>query len=264
MINLFRFVFPPCWLFFRSAPCVLVVALFPSFAVAAEVPSEKELSTMGQGFGKFVGSFMRQMQSDEEKKSAVPDDRRVVERAPPPAGESAVRREPGGDSRRAEVGDRRYVPYRLYDPWGAARWGDPVLGFNPWGRGNSWVDQDWNARKWQYGWSYGGTSPWSGGHYGGDSYAGNPWGYSGGYPGGYGGERYPYSGGYAGDRYAAYGSVPSPRERSWSAPYGGDWGREERGPFYAEESPSWDDGSPWSYGARPSPGGKERRYGETR
>ncbi|MEO5362206.1 MAG: hypothetical protein H7838_01075 [Magnetococcus sp. DMHC-8] len=199
MKNPLRQIFSPGWPVLWSAAVALMVVWMPRSVLAVDPPSEKELSTMGQGFGKFVGSFMRQMQSEEEKKGVVPEERRAVDRVAPGHGEWPTRRDREED-RAVRPGpapansERRSLPYRLYDPWGSARWGDPVFGFDPWERNNSWVDHDWNLRKWQYGWTYGGTHPYSGGHpYGG----GHPY-YGGGlYPGGEGWRPVPPGG----DRY---------------------------------------------------------------
>ena len=191
---------------------------------------------MGQGFGKFVGSFMRQVQ-EGDKKGSSPEEGRSADRSVPRS--EAIPARPDRDEERshqsgraaAASGERRYLPYRLYDPWEASRWGDPTFGFDPGGRGNSWVDYDWNARKRQYGWSYGGIPPYSEG--------------GGGYGGGY-----PYGGGYGvGRRNPYYGGGWSPEE--WGDDrYGEGWGRDryDRRLPPAEEGYRSREGSP--YGRR--------------
>ncbi|MBF0401696.1 MAG: hypothetical protein HQL90_13135 [Magnetococcales bacterium] len=202
MKNLLRHLFSFFWSLFWSAIFVLLTGFTPSPMGATDAPSEKELATMGQGFGKFVGSFMRQVQSDDGKRAPVAEDRHVAEPPPPSRQDRGVEPPVRGGQPGAEAVERRYVPYRLYDPWGANRWGDPVLGFDPWAQGGGWVDHDWNARKQQYGWSYGGVAP----VYRGEGYVGG---------------EYPYSGGE--EPYLG-GETPL-RERPWSAPYGGGWNR---------------------------------------
>lgn len=189
---------------------MLVIASFSSSAIAAGAPSDKELSTMGQGFGKFVGSFMQQMQSDEGKHPPSAGGRLPAEATTPSVEDTPTHREREADRRtsregRTKADERQYIPYRTYDPWKASAWGDPVLGFDPWARGGSWVEYDWNARKQQYGWSYGGTSPYDHGEFGPHSGAANPY---------YG----------AGNPYPDTGSGTHFRERSWSAPFGGGYG----------------------------------------
>ena len=223
------------WSVFWLIMAVLMAGFVPSRGVvAAAAPSDKELSMMGQGFGKFVGSFMQQLQTDEKGKPAPPAEDRPAERSTSYYGEAPARQDwkeerSSPPPRAAEKRERRMVPYRLYDPWGANRWEDPVLGFDPWERGDSWVDYDWNLRKRQYGRSYGGTSPHARGYRG------------------YGRER-AYEEYYDDDRYLppyrryerAYGgmyddsrySLPyRNREPSWSQPFGisrygrdGGWG----------------------------------------
>ena len=109
---------------------------------------------MGQGFGKFVGSFMQQMQSEKGVGGSHPDQHRSSEPSLPE--DRSVRSKRDGEDRSQQDPQRVYVPYRAYDPWGASRWGDPYLGYDPWARSRGWVDYDWQHRKRQYGRYYGG------------------------------------------------------------------------------------------------------------
>ncbi|MBF0095810.1 MAG: hypothetical protein HQM04_01920 [Magnetococcales bacterium] len=206
----------------------------PLAAGTMETPSDKELSTMGQGFGKFVGSFMRQVQSDEAHKgmSSSGEERRLPERsskAPEwPTPRSEEHSAQGGQQNR---NSNRNQYYPLYDPWGAAWWSDPAFGFDPWGRDNSWVDHDWHNRRWQYGWNYGQTGPYGG-------YRAASPGWEGDGPPGWVGEGERYPGG------AAWGNPYGSAERYGPGPYGGErnafnneWlrQREERHPAAAED-----------------------------
>lgn len=241
MKNLLRHIFYYFLVHCRLGAFVLLAMLPSSPAMATGAPSDRELSTMGQGFGKFVGSFMQQMQSDDGKRATSAEGRLSTAPPPPPVEEPPpVRREreverqrPREDRLEPGERERRYVPYRTYDPWGAGAWGDPVLGFDPWARGGGWVEHDWNLRKRQYGWSYGGGSPYDRGEYG------------------------PYGGG----AYPDIGGGAPLRERSWSAPLGGGYGGDgwdrgrydrwypppEMGPEYRSrgEHPPWSSDRPW-------------------
>ncbi|MEO5339555.1 MAG: hypothetical protein H7837_03410 [Magnetococcus sp. MYC-9] len=240
-----------------SALCVLVAGLAPFRVLAVDPPSEKELSTMGQGFGKFVGSFMRQVQSDEEKKGAPVEERRPVERPAPSHRESVARSERSeAPAPRRETEERRPVPYRLYDPWGADHWGDPVFGFNPWERSPGWVDYDWNLRKQQYGWSYGGVP---------DRHYARPWDRGHPYPEGrFGGGGYPpyYERGHPYEE-----SRERPVRRPWSDSYTEErapsgWGQEADRRHSSSGGPEYRsrDTSPWS---RPPSDGQRERAGRT-
>ena len=181
----FQRTLPLFWRILLVTAPILVVGFFPSFSTAVEPPDEGELSAMGQGFGKFVGSFMRHMKSEKESGGADPEERPSSERSLLNK-ERPMRRERVDDDHLSRKDARRdRTPYYVYDPWGASRWGDPFLGYDPWGSNNSWVDRDWYARKRQYGWSYGG-------------------------------DRYPY---YGGDRYPYYGGDGPLREPSWDTPF---------------------------------------------
>ena len=155
----FRRFLPSVWRVFWVTAYFLVTVSPLSESAAADPASEKELSAMGQGFGKFVGSFMQQLQSEKGEGASHPDQRRSYEPSVP-SEDRSVRSERDGDNRSRQDSQRIYVPYRTYDPWGASRWGDPYLGYDPWGQNRSWVDYDWQNRKQQYGWSYGGVSPY--------------------------------------------------------------------------------------------------------
>ncbi|WP_130471134.1 hypothetical protein [Candidatus Magnetaquicoccus inordinatus] len=233
-------------------------------AASMDAPSDKELSTMGQGFGKFVGSFMRQVQSDEEKKvlPGMTDERRQPERpSSRPAEWPAARDRDEEHTARNGAQNRtnnRNAPYPLYDPWGASWWSDPAFGFDPWGRSNSWVDNDWNARRWQYGWNYGGNMQPYQPYAFGPPYGGAPSPYNAGegessYPGGYEGERYPGYG-YGANPYAAerWGTQPFVNERN---AFNNEWLRqrdERHSPAAEETTPRYRnrEGEGWSGSGR--------------
>ncbi|MBF0183580.1 MAG: hypothetical protein HQM06_04205 [Magnetococcales bacterium] len=173
---------------------------------------------MGQGFGKFVGSFMRQMQSDEEKKGvpAGGEERRLIERPASKAPEwpsARERDEDAGSHGARQRQQARQNHHPLYDPWGASWWNDPAFGYDPWGRGNSWVDHDWQRRRWQYGWNYGQTPSYAAPY----GSTGHPYGNGAPYPG----EYEALSPGDEGGRWpgSGYGQLPYGQERGWYAPY---------------------------------------------
>jgi hypothetical protein len=241
------------WLRANNRTVLTVLSLWAGFYIqplmagTMETPSDKELSTMGQGFGKFVGSFMRQVQSDEGRRGVSgPGEERLPERSNKPPEWPTLRDRDEGQQRGGQQnrnGNNRGQPYPLYDPWGATWWSDPAFGFDPWGRGNSWVDQDWNNRRWQYGWNYGQTTPYGWGSPYGNNNGPAPGWEGEGAPGWVGeGERNPYGG----------------AERYHPGPYGGErnafnneWlrQRDERQPAVMDEPASrfrTRDGERWS------------------
>ena len=202
------------WHAFLVLP-VLATLFFPQLDVAAEPPSDKELSAMGQGFGKFVGSFMGQLQSNKMQEMASPE-RRAPRRSAPHKEEDVFRQEYDDDqrsrphtrreetSRQRKTAERRRTPYQFYDPWGASYWGDPHFGFDPWESRGSWVDRDWHRRKRQYGWSYGRDRYFREKRYPRE-------------------RRHPDRRGYPEEAWLSSGRDRSPREQPWDAPFNFGW-----------------------------------------
>lgn len=133
-------------LFYLSRPLLVVVlflvmVFFGRTIQAAEPPSQEELSAMGKGFGKFVGSFMQQLNSAKGEKAAnerqIPDQPReqlsTREQLP-------TREQPN----QKRVVPRYYVPY---DPWGADRSGNPLLDYDPWSADDRWLGNAWERRR---------------------------------------------------------------------------------------------------------------------
>ena len=198
---------------------VLSAGLLPSQAFAESSFSDKDMGVMGQRFGKFMGSFMREMGAPGMPKgvpSASATGRVGREPVPPrePMRERAYqaplrdrehrRYEREGDFRRERSRGRQDSPYYApsYDPWGAYSWGRRPFRDDDWGGVGSWAERDWARGRDYYGagiapwenrrWGYGGgpgRSRWGDGGHG--DYTREP------YSRGYGPpERYPRGGGY--------------------------------------------------------------------
>ncbi|MBF0437883.1 MAG: hypothetical protein HQL93_02055, partial [Magnetococcales bacterium] len=133
---------------------------------------------MGQRFGKFMGSFMREMKNPSERTDSDESNRRDNYRSTREPTNSYRDREMDSRRDRYVEGDQRghnetlrYVP--LYDPWGADR-GNPLMDSggwnstyeNPYQRRGSYRDPGpygWAAdRNWDSGRSYygAGLAPW--------------------------------------------------------------------------------------------------------
>lgn len=139
---------------------------------------------MGKRFGRFMESFMQQMdRQGDDKKAASPSTNAPPAHAPPAyAPEERAR-------------DQRFHPrYREYDPWGATRWGSPYSGYDPWGAGMGYGAL--GPRRGPYGW---------GGH--------PPGSYNGGYP-------QPYRG-YAPPQPPRTGGMNAPRDGAYGRPWDG-------------------------------------------
>ncbi len=202
----------------RAGGWALVTALFiglaPQTASADGSPVDQNIMQMGGRFGKFMGSFMRELQSDPKKVPETVQPFFPAPREPPPPaarGEAPAVKEarPEKDERRQYV----YVPYPTYDPWGADFWGNPSLQVDPWGM-SSFAERDWARNRHFYG-------------------PGGPLGYGGYHPDGYGWGGYPGPDWrYGSDRYGSrwYGSDRLDHERYEPDPYG----RHERDRYGAD------------------------------
>ncbi len=155
----------------------------PYAVMAGDVPNGQNLMQMGGRFGKFMGSFMRELHPGQQQPPGttppyvVPTPREAP--LPPPARERAeeVRPKrsepPRGDTHPRREEHRRRSYYPTYDPWGADSWGNPLLDYDPWGAAG-FADKDWPSGRHYYGL---GRGPW-------------------GYKGVYRSERYERTGGY--------------------------------------------------------------------
>ena len=126
----------------------------------AEDPlSDESLAVMGGRFGKFVGSFMREVQPGQPGvPGGIPQVPAggMTESAPQGGAIQGGTVFPGDERERFETRRHEFPAYR-YDPWGARRWGNPMLDYDPWGVAG-FADQDWTLGRNYYGLGFG---PWA-------------------------------------------------------------------------------------------------------
>ncbi|MBF0110900.1 MAG: hypothetical protein HQL76_17170 [Magnetococcales bacterium] len=153
---------------------VSVVLLFwPHSARSGEGSGQGELQEMGERFGRFMGSFMKEMGQSAGRKDLVAPDglnrKDGLHGAPGVAndrgaeglddarvrGDGTGRVFSGNDVNSGGRGLRREGFIPRYDPWGADRWGG---GYGVWNDSRAHAEWDWEMGRNYYG--SGAVAPW--------------------------------------------------------------------------------------------------------